>query len=143
MNHIGEKELGLEELVDTLFNNPPKDPKSFGISFVNKDSNTDLKEVFENLLILFTEGMKILYGNNGTVNLDILTENDINNFNKYMNSIGLKLLVDIRVLEEGINQDYSKFKYTNINITSRTKLNELKLPFLTQRRVYIISFDFI
>ena len=87
--------------------------------------------------------MKILYGNNGTVNLDTLTENDINNFNKYMNSIGLKLLVDIRVLEEGINQDYSKFKYTNINITSRTKLNELKLPFLTQRRVYIISFDFI
>ena len=60
-----------------------------------------------------------------------------------MNSIGLKLLVDIRVLEEGINQDYSKFKYSNINITSRTKLNELKLPFLTQRRVYIISFDFI
>tara|TARA_B110001469_G_scaffold127841_1_gene151064 strand:- start:9970 stop:10401 length:432 start_codon:yes stop_codon:yes gene_type:complete len=143
MNHIGEKELGLEELVDTLFNNPPKDPKSFSISFVNKDSITDLKEVFENLLILFTEGMKILYGNNGKVNLDTLTENDINNYNKYMNSIGLKLLVDIRVLEEGINQDYSKFKYSNINITSRTKLNELKLPFLTQRRVYIISFDFI
>ena len=143
MNHIGEKELDLDELIDTLFNNPPKEPKAFGISFVNKDSMTDLKEVFENLLILFTEGMKILYGNNDKVNLDTLTENDINNFNKYMNSIGLKLLVDIRVLEEGINQDYSKFKYTNINITSRTKLNELKLPFLTQRRVYIISFDFI
>jgi hypothetical protein len=143
MNHIGEKELGLEELIDTLFNNPPKEPKSFGIAFINKDNITDLKEVFENLLILFTEGMKILYGNNGTVNLDTLTENDINSFNKYMNSIGLKLLVDIRILEEGINQDYSKFKYSNINITSRTKLNELKLPFLTQKKVYIISFDFI
>ena len=36
MNHIGEKELGLEELVDTLFNNPPKDPKALGISFLNQ-----------------------------------------------------------------------------------------------------------
>tara|TARA_B110000261_G_C13074519_1_gene353506 strand:- start:829 stop:1260 length:432 start_codon:yes stop_codon:yes gene_type:complete len=143
MNHIGEKELGLEELIETLFNNTPKDPKAFGISFVNEESITDLKEVFENLLIIFTEGMKILHGENGKVNLDKLTSNDIIHFDKYMNSIGLKIIIDIRDLEEGVNQDYSKFKYTNKNITEKTKLNELKLPFLTQRKVYIISFDFI
>ena len=139
----GEKELGLEELIDTLFSNPPKDPKAFGISFVNEESITDLKEVFENLLIIFTEGMKILHGENGKVNLDKLTSNDIIHFDKYMNSIGLKIIIDIRELEEGVNQDYSKFKYTNKNITEKTKLNELKLPFLTQRKVYIISFDLI
>jgi hypothetical protein len=143
MNHIGEKELGLEELIETLFNNTPKDPKAFAISFVNEESITDLKEVFENLLIIFTEGMKILHGENGKVNLDKLTSNDIIHFDKYMNSIGLKIIIDIRDLEEGVNQDYSKFKYTNKNITEKTKLNELKLPFLTQRKVYIISFDFI
>ena len=87
--------------------------------------------------------MKILHGENGKVNLDKLTSNDIIHFDKYMNSIGLKIIIDIRELEEGVNQDYSKFKYTNKNITEKTKLNELKLPFLTQRKVYIISFDLI
>ena len=82
MNHIGVKELDLDELVDTLFNNTYKVPKSFRIAFVNKDNITDLREVFENLFLFFTEGMKILYGNNGTVNLDTLTENDISNYNK-------------------------------------------------------------
>ena len=143
MNHIGEREIELDELILNLFTNPPKEPNTIGISFINQDTNTDLKEVFENLLILFTEGMKILFGRNGKVDLDGLNANDINNFNKYMNSIGLKMIFEIRYLTVGVNEDYSRFKYTNKQITERTKLNELKLPFLTQSKVYIISFDFI
>lgn len=143
MNPIGESEIELDELILNLFTNPPKEPKTIGISFINQESITDLKEVFENLLILFTEGMKILFGTNGKVDLDGLTHNDINNFNKYMNSIGLKMIFEIRYLTEGVNEDYSRFKYTNKVITESTKLNELKLPFLTQSKVYIISFDFI
>ena len=87
--------------------------------------------------------MKMLHGVNGKVNLDLLTQEDIITFNKYMNSIGLNLIVDVRELVEGINEDYSRFSYEKKNITDRTKLNELKLPFMTQRKVYIISFDFI
>ena len=85
----------------------------------------------------------MLHGVNGKVNLDLLTQEDIINFNKYMNSIGLNLIVDIRELVEGINEDYSRFSYQKKNITDRTKLKELKLPFMTPRKVYIISFDFI
>lgn len=138
-----EKEIDFDELILTLFNNPPKPANTFGVSFINKDNNTNLKEIFENLLILFTEGMKILFGSQGKVNLELLSEDDIKLFNKYMESIGLKLIIDIRVEEDGIIYDYSRYKYTNLNITTRTKLNELKLPFLTQNRVYIISFDFL
>ena len=87
--------------------------------------------------------MKMLHGVNGKVNLDLLTQEDIINFNKYMYSIGLKLIVDVRELVEGINEDYSRFSYQKKNITDRTKLKELKLPFMTPRKVYIISFDFI
>ena len=140
---MNEKEVGLEELIVTLFSNAPKGPNSFGVSFVNENSITNLKEVFENLLIIFTEGMKMLHGVNGKVNLDLLTQEDIINFNKYMNSIGLNLIVEIRELVEGINEDYSRFSYQKKNITDRTKLKELKLPFMTPRKVYIISFDFI
>ena len=138
-----EKEIDFDELILTLFNNPPKPANTFGASFINKDSNTNLKEIFENLLILFTEGMKILFGNQGKVNLETLSQDDILLFNKYMESIGLKLIIDVRNEQDGIIYDYSKFKYTNINIISRTKLNELKLPFLTSNQVYIISFDFL
>ena len=142
MNHIGEKEISLEDFIKVLFKTEPKEPKCFGISFFNQDSITDLKEVFENLLIIFTEGMKKLYGENGKVNLDKLTENDITYFNHYMLSIGLTINIDIKLLQEGVN-DFKHLKYTNINITNQTKLGDLKLPFLTQSKVYIISFNFI
>ena len=41
------------------------------------------------------------------------------------------------------SKDYDKIKYTNIDINSNTRLNELKLPFLAEGIVYIISFDFL
>jgi hypothetical protein len=138
-----EKEINFDELILTLFNNPPKPQNTFGVSFINKDSNTNLKEIFENLLILFTEGMKILFGSEGKVNLELLSDDDIKLFNKYMESIGLKLIIDIHIEEDGTIYDYNRYKYTNLNITTNTKLNEFKLPFLTKNIVYIISFDFL
>nr|QDY52467.1 hypothetical protein 10_8 [Mimiviridae sp. ChoanoV1] len=138
-----EKEIDFDELILTLFNNPPKPPYTFGVSFINKDNNTNLKEIFENLLILFTEGMKILFGSQGKVNLELLSDDDIKLFNKYMESIGLKLIIDIHIKEDGTIYDYNRYKYTNLNITTNTKLNEFKLPFLTKNIVYIISFDFL
>ena len=33
MNHIGEKEISLEDFIEVLFETEPKEPKCFGISF--------------------------------------------------------------------------------------------------------------
>lgn len=126
--------------IDFVFKNEPKPIKSINLEF----ETDNLKELFENLLDIFTQGMKIQYGNEtGIVDLSSLTQDNIINFNKYFNSFGIKLLIDIedKPIISGFN--YQQIKYTNFNITNNTKLNELKLPFLSNGIVYIISFDFI
>ena len=137
---MSQQTIQSNNFIDFVFKNEPKPIKSINLEF----ETDNLKELFENLLDIFTQGMKIHYGNEtGIVDLSSLTQDNIINFNKYFNSFGIKLLIDIedKPIISGFN--YQQIKYTNFNITNNTKLNELKLPFLSNGIVYIISFDFI
>tara|TARA_Y100000389_G_C17276292_1_gene420579 strand:- start:125 stop:538 length:414 start_codon:yes stop_codon:yes gene_type:complete len=137
---MSQETINSDNFIEFIFKNEPKPIKSINLEF----ETNNLKELFENLLDIFTQGMKIHYGNDrGNVDLSSLTTDNIINFNKYFNSFGIKLLIEIedKPIISGFN--YQQIKYTNINITSETKLLELKLPFLSNGIVYIISFDFI
>ena len=137
---MSQQTIQSNNFIDFVFKNEPKPIKSINLEFETEN----LKELFENLLDIFTQGMKIHYGNEtGIVDLSSLTQDNIINFNKYFNSFGIQLLIDIedKPIISGFN--YQQIKYTNINITNNTKLNELKLPFLSNGIVYIIYFDFI
>ena len=132
--------INSNNFVDFVFQNEPKPIKSINLEF----ETDNLKDLFENLLDIFTNGMKIHYGNsNGTVDLSSLTQENIVNFNKYFNSFGISLIIQIDNNAVINGADYQSIKYTNINITNETKLSDLKLPFLSSGIVYIISFDFI
>tara|TARA_B100001093_G_C26309173_1_gene792816 strand:+ start:216 stop:623 length:408 start_codon:yes stop_codon:yes gene_type:complete len=133
-------EIELEDLIQNLFENEPQPIKSINVVF----EDSDLKKLFESLLMIFTHGMKKHFGNSsGQVDLTKLTEDNIIFFNRYMNSFGIQLVIEIEQYSILIGSDYDKLKYTNLEITNNTKLNELKLPFLSKGLVYIISFDFI
>lgn len=133
-------EIELDDLIQNLFDNEPQPVKSINVVF--EDSN--LKKLFESLLMIFTLGMKKHFGDiSGKVDLTKLTDNNIVFFNKYMNSFGIQLVIEIEQYSILMGSDYESLKYTNIEITNNTKLNELKLPFLSKGLVYIISFDFI
>lgn len=137
---MSQQTIQSNNFIDFVFKNEPKPIKSINLEF----ETDNLKELFENLLDIFTQGMKIHYGNErGNVDLSSLTQDNIINFNKYFNSFGIKLLIDIEDKPIINGFDYQQIKYTNVNITNNTKLNELKLPFLSNGIVYIISFDFI
>ena len=132
--------INSNNFVDFVFQNEPKPIKSINLEF----ETDNLKDLFENLLDIFTNGMKIHYGNSdGTVELSSLTQENIVNFNKYFNSFGISLIIQIDNNAIINGADYQSIKYTNINITNETKLSDLKLPFLSSGIVYIISFDFI
>ena len=132
--------INSNNFVDFVFQNDPKPVKSINLEF----ETDNLKDLFENLLDIFTNGMKIHYGKpDGTVDLSSLTQENIINFNKYFNSFGISLIIQIDNNTVINGADYQRIKYTNINITNETKLSDLKLPFLSNGIVYIISFDFI
>jgi len=131
--------IDFDNLVMKIFREQPRPKNSINIVFGNGEMN--LKDLFEKLLMVFMEGMKVLYSNsNGTIDLSSISNRKLEKFNEYMNSFGLQVYID---KSRDIEKDYSKIKYTNININNKTKLNELKLPILSQNVIYVISFDFI
>ena len=132
-------ELEIDELAETIFYDLPKSKFSIQIQF---DTN-DVKNLFESLLSLTTNGMRIKFGdNNGKVNLSNLTEQNLINFNEYMNSFGIQMKIEVEKFKP-LLKDYEKMKYKNQNITAQTQLKELKFLVLESGFVYIISFDYL
>ena len=108
--------MDIEHLIDTLFNNEIKPVNSIGVSFEGMDNT---REMFETFLTIFTEGMKIHFGQNGTVNLNNLSHEQFSKIVKYFASIGVILhyhkfhVLQVEALE---NENYDdnpniSFKY--------------------------------
>ena len=81
--------MDLENLANKIFNDDVKPPKSITVSFENLEN---IKELFEVLLLLFTRGMRMLFGRNGIVKLDCVSEKDFFKMIRYFYSIGIKLI---------------------------------------------------
>jgi len=80
--------MDIEKLIDKLFNTAIQKPNSIQVSFEGMDNT---RELFETFITIFTEGMKIHYGNNGHVDLDSLSHKDFELMKNYFASIGLQL----------------------------------------------------
>lgn len=131
-------EIELEDLVITLFSNPPGEPNSHFISF----DTGNLVQLFESLLIIFTNGMKLLFGNaNGVVELNKLEEGDIELFQKYFNSMGFLFYFDV-FEDTNDNRDKTQaMKYTNLNLNNNSQLKDLFFPLLSKDKIYLINFN--
>lgn len=133
-------EIELEELIISIFTKPPGDNKSIPISF---DTN-NLKKLFESLLVIFTNGMRILFGNqSGIVELDKLTENNIILVEDYFKSIGFSFNFDIYEDSNENREKTQEMKYTNLNLNNNSRLKELFFPLLCKDKIYLINFDYI
>lgn len=131
-------EIELEDLVITLFSNPPGEPNTHLISF----DTGDLVQLFESLLLIFTNGMKLLFGNSrGVVELDKLEHSDIELFQKYFNSIGFLFYFDVYEDTNDNRDKTQSMKYTNLNINVNSQLRELYFPLLCKDKIYLINFD--
>jgi len=131
-------EIELEDLVITLFSNPPGEPNTHLISF----DTGDLVQLFESLLLIFTNGMKLLFGNSrGVVELDKLEQRDIELFQKYFNSIGFLFYFDVYEDTNDNRDKTQSMKYTNLNINVNSQLRDLYFPLLSKDKIYLINFD--
>ena len=133
------QELDLDKIIDTIFSKEPQPKFSIQLQF----ENSNVKELFEIMLMITTNGMRLQYGTpEGKVNLGDLKKKDIQKFNQYMNSFGMSIFIDTE--NYNLNKDYEGLKYTNQVINASTELKSLKFPMLQPNGiVYIISFDFL
>lgn len=133
-------EIDLEGLVISIFSEPPGEPRSRTIEF---DTN-NIKQLFESLLIIFTNGMKLLFGNlEGVVELENLSEQDINLVQRYYESMGFRFYFDVYDDSNENRRKTQEMKYTNLTLTTQTRLKDLYFPLLSKGNIYLINFDYI
>lgn len=97
------------EFIRYIFSGEPKEKNSISLELPldNNDKNIGL-HIFEQLLMIFTDGVKYFHGENGRVDINKLNRDNIENLNKYFESFGYIIVVSVF---ETIN-DY-KFKFPN------------------------------
>ena len=76
------------ELINILFCNDVKPLKSIQVSFEGIETT---RELFETLLTIFTEGMKIHFSVNGKVDLNSITLKEFEKMVHYFSSIGIMI----------------------------------------------------
>ena len=107
------------ELVNRIFRQPVQPVKSIQVSF---DGMENTRELFETLLTIFTEGMKIHFGNNGIVDLNTITLSQFKKIVDYFASIGILLhffkfhIKQLEIMENNNKHtDYIHYSYTLYN----------------------------
>jgi hypothetical protein len=128
-----------ESIAKNIFTKEVKPPGTVAFTV---DEDMSIKEIFEMLLMIFTEGMKILYGVNGKVDLNSLREQDFIKVQDYFKSFGFSCNYNVYLPSEASKMDFESRKYSNIQITNKTKLKDLRLPLKCGPRIFEISFDF-
>jgi hypothetical protein len=125
---ISFNEIDFDELILNIFNKEPEQPNSILINF----DTTDIKELFDRLLLIFNNGCKLLFSYNGlNVNIFKLTDNDFILLNKYFNSFGINIyfkkfsVVQVSKFKSFLEGTITKFDTNLFNDFSEIELLDL------------------
>lgn len=129
-----------------LFSDKPKDPNSIKLE-ISKPEN-DIKfglHLFQELLMIFTSGMKYLFSNgSGNVDIKSLSEDDIILMNKYFRSIGFIIEVKtFTIIEYLDNMKLPNYFIKKHLIKDDTPLNDIYYETSIEGNIYRIIFDFL
>lgn len=118
--------MEIKQLADNVFRHPVKGENSISLEF---ECIENPKDLFETFLELFTEGMKILFGNNGQVDLTSLNKEQFSLIQKYFKSMRITLYYHVFHIKQIENLENSrsnniKVKYDIINPISDEIIKE-------------------
>ena len=149
------KEIDLYQFSTNVFTNSCKDPMSIQLTV---EDDKDILDIFEMLIIIFTEGMKKKFGNYDSsknmliVDLDYLTPDDFSKINQYFNSFGFNCIYQVTNYNdfsisnyqiEDIIIDTRNISQKKSVINQNTKLSNIKYTIKSNSDiVYTIHFDF-
>ena len=134
-------EIGVDELVLSIFNRIPKPEKSIQLEFMERLST---KEIYEFLLTFFTEGAKYKFGidksdPNTQINIQAWTYKEFDLMKSYFASISFNLELDIVSKNNISSKQFETYK----DIDSNTLLKEIKFVIPIGDFIYLMSFDYL
>jgi hypothetical protein len=125
-----------------IFMKEPQDKCSIQLH-LNTDE-MDMGDLFEFLLLVFTNGLRILYGNNDEkVDLSTLNNEQLAKLNNYFNSFGFDTSYIVYPEEMENVIDFNKLSYRNTIINNNTKIEDLCFPIKVYDKIYVIGFTFL
>lgn len=127
MIRIGAIIMDIEDIANIIFTSAPKPSNTIMLDFSEYSDYNDISAekgaeyLFNELIILFTKGMKILFGDaEGKVDLAYLTDNDFDKISRYFKSFGFIVQYDINNKRPEI---VHKNKLSDYSLTIRSNTN--------------------
>ena len=119
------KEGNHNEFIEYLFSDSPKEKGMIELELPLSEEGKNIGlHIFEQLLMIFVDGLKYFYGENDKVDINKLTEEDIQKVNKYFISMNYEVSLDIfPTMNEYIFKHPNYFKDQN-HITNQTMLKD-------------------
>ena len=139
------KEGNDSEFLDFLFTEIPQEKNSIKLELspAEKDVQIGL-HIFQELLMIFTGGLKKLFGEKEKVDITILKPEDIQLMNKYFESMGFQCMVErFNVSEYLENMKMPNYFVNQELITDKTLLKDIYYETSINYIIYRVSFDFM
>ena len=139
------KEGDDSEFLDFLFTETPKEKNSIKLELspAKKDVKIGL-HIFQELLMIFTGGLKKLFGKNEKVDITILEPKDIQLMNTYFESMGFQCFVERFTISEYLeNMKLPNYFLKQELITDTTPLKDIYYETSINYIIYRVSFDFL
>ena len=136
------KEGNGEDFKHFLFSKPPQEKNSIKLQLDDPTIKIAL-HIFQELLMILTDGMKYLYGDDGGVNITRLTAENIKEINRYFESMGFNVFTESFTIAEYLsNMKLPNYFVNKDLITDQTPLHDIYYETYVGDRIYRIYFDF-
>ena len=139
------KEGHHEEFIQYIFSDSPKEKGEIKLELPLPEGSEKCKNIglhlFEQLLMIFVDGLKYFYGKDGKVDINKLAKEDFEKVNEYF--ISMNYSVDLKVFE---TMNEYQFKFPNYfknqeHIRPETKLEDFYYEiFNNDNKAFRISF---
>ena len=128
-----------------LFSEQPKEKNSIKLELNSKDKDIKIGlMIFQELLMIFTAGIKYHFSEDEKVDITKLTKENIKLMNEYFASIGFTISIDVFSIEEYLtNMKLPNYFLNQDLIEDDTLLKDIYYETSIDMKIYRISFDFL
>ena len=134
-----------DEFTIFLFSEPPKEQNSIKLELNPSEKEIHIGlHIFQELLMIFTAGMKYLFSKEDKLDITKLEQNDIVLMNKYFESMGFQVNVTIFTIKEYLdNMKLPNYCLNQELIKEDTPLDAFYYETSLNDKIYRVYFNFL
>lgn len=134
-----------DEFTIFLFSEPPKGKNSIKLELSPSKKKIHIGlHIFQELLMIFTAGMKYLFSEEEKLDVTKLEQKDVKLMNDYFESMGFQVNVEIFTISEYLdNMKLPNYFLKQELITENTMLDEFYYETTLNAKIYRIYFNFL